>query len=96
MITKYLIMKALKLWLKRTGLENFGLLVAAFVFWFILPGMFASSIGFLLLGMCIGLNWQALKNLSDFDEKVMEKFEEVKDSIRGTVNGDKPGEGKDD
>lgn len=89
-------MKAVKIWLKKVGLENFGILAAALAFWFLLPGVFASSIGFILLGMFIGLNWAALKDLSDVDEKIKDRFDDMMDQIRGTVDGDKPGEGKDD
>ena len=85
MITKYLIMKVLKAWFKKTGLQNLGLVGVALGFWILLPGVFFGSIGILLLGIFMGLNWQALKDLSDVDEKVVEMFEDIKDKIGATV-----------
>lgn len=82
-------MKKIKKWLKITALENFGILVVALVLWLFLPSFF-NSISLLLLGFFIGINWQAIKDLSDIDEKIEEKI----NSLRGTVDGTKQGGGK--
>ncbi len=75
-------MKKLKAWLEKTGIENFGLVVAALAIWFFLGWNMFITIGGYLLSAFVALNWQALKDLSTLDEKVEEKFEDVKEFLK--------------
>ena len=69
-------------WWKKTGLENGFVGIAAFVFLFYIRGQWGFGIGMLLLGAFIGMNYQALKDLTTLDEKIEtlvdEKLEEIK------------------
>lgn len=84
-------MDILKKWLSKTGLNNLGVTFAGLFFWWFFPGAFFNYLGFTLIGFSVGLNWQALKDLTNKDEDISE----ILRRLNSTVNPDKKGEGKD-
>lgn len=78
-------MKKAKIWLEKKGLKHVGLVIAAIALWLFLPGFF-NSIGLVLLGIFIGLNWDSLKDLSEVDEFVEEKLSEAKKELQEQID----------
>lgn len=68
-------------WWNAKGLKHIGLLIAAAILWFFFPGSFFNSIGFVLLGIAIGLNWGPIKDLSEADEWVVKTYHETKNDV---------------
>jgi chromate transport protein ChrA len=71
-------MKKAKIWLEEKGLKHIGLVIAAIIFWIFFPGIF-NSVGLILVGIFIGLNWEPIKDLSNVDEKIEEKYNDLKE-----------------
>lgn len=75
-----------KEWFQKRGLKSFGLLIAGFG---IFPFIGFSNLAFFVSGACLALfvyiNWQPLKDLSDVDEKVEDKAEEIKELIKKEI-----------
>lgn len=79
-------MTVVKEWFQKRGFKSIGLLIAAFGIFFLLG---FSNVAFFVSGGCLFLfvyiNWQPLKDISDVDEKVEDKAEEIKELIKKEI-----------
>lgn len=75
-------MNKIKTWWKKTGITNILTFLIGIALIWLVPGDFVNLIGVAAVFFAIGINWQALKDLTDLDEKFDKKWDAIREEIK--------------